>query len=106
VLYEDKAKGEMTCLLKWEPGATLPLHKHVPNSATIRTSLVDPHTAITQKSDFQRVLDDTGIVKRCFALEFDGKLDLVSAAGRLRYPALSPCYHCLSRISVLRRPGR
>src|ERR1700738_1475229 len=22
VLYEDKEKGEMTCLLKWEPGAT------------------------------------------------------------------------------------
>ena len=28
VLYEDKDKGEMTCLLKWEPGATLPMHKH------------------------------------------------------------------------------
>jgi anti-sigma factor ChrR (cupin superfamily) len=28
VLYEDKAKGEMTCLLKWRPGATLPMHKH------------------------------------------------------------------------------
>ena len=25
VLYEDKPKGEMTCLLKWEPGATLPI---------------------------------------------------------------------------------
>ena len=24
VLYEDKAKGEMTCILKWEPGVTLP----------------------------------------------------------------------------------
>ncbi|MDG2286212.1 MAG: cupin domain-containing protein [Alphaproteobacteria bacterium] len=28
VLYEDKAKGEMTCLLKWEPGASLPMHRH------------------------------------------------------------------------------
>lgn len=28
VLYEDREKGEMTCLLKWEPGATLPMHKH------------------------------------------------------------------------------
>jgi quercetin dioxygenase-like cupin family protein len=28
VLYEDQAKGEMTCLLKWEPGAALPMHKH------------------------------------------------------------------------------
>ena len=28
VLFEDQSKGEMTCLLKWEPGATLPMHKH------------------------------------------------------------------------------
>ena len=28
VLYEDKAKGELTCLLKWAPGASLPMHKH------------------------------------------------------------------------------
>ena len=28
VLYEDKAKGELTCLLKWEPGASLPMHRH------------------------------------------------------------------------------
>ena len=28
VLYEDRDKGEMTCLLKWEPGASLPFHRH------------------------------------------------------------------------------
>ena len=28
VLYEDKEKGELTCLLKWEPGTHLPFHKH------------------------------------------------------------------------------
>jgi len=28
VLYEDVAKGEMTCLLRWAPGARLPIHKH------------------------------------------------------------------------------
>lgn len=28
VLYEDAARGEMTCLLRWEPGAKLPMHKH------------------------------------------------------------------------------
>ena len=27
-LYEDKTLGELTCLLKWEPGAHLPFHKH------------------------------------------------------------------------------
>jgi anti-sigma factor ChrR (cupin superfamily) len=28
VLYRDDAAGEMTVLLKWEPGAMLPFHKH------------------------------------------------------------------------------
>ena len=28
VLYHDKEKGEMTCMLKWAPGATLPFHRH------------------------------------------------------------------------------
>jgi anti-sigma factor ChrR (cupin superfamily) len=28
VLYRDDAKGEMTVLLKWEPGASLPFHRH------------------------------------------------------------------------------
>ena len=28
VLYEDRARGEMTCLLRWQPGTTLPFHKH------------------------------------------------------------------------------
>jgi quercetin dioxygenase-like cupin family protein len=28
VLYEDPERGEMTCLLKLEPGAHIPFHKH------------------------------------------------------------------------------
>ena len=28
VLYEDRERGEMTCLLKLEPGAYIPFHKH------------------------------------------------------------------------------
>jgi quercetin dioxygenase-like cupin family protein len=28
VLYENKEAGEMTCLLRWAPGTTLPFHKH------------------------------------------------------------------------------
>ena len=28
VLYEDAERGEMTCLLKLEPGAYIPFHKH------------------------------------------------------------------------------
>ena len=28
ILYRDDAKGEMTVLLKWEPGTALPFHKH------------------------------------------------------------------------------
>lgn len=28
VLYQNKAKGELTCLVKLEPGAKLPMHVH------------------------------------------------------------------------------
>jgi anti-sigma factor ChrR (cupin superfamily) len=28
VLYENPDAGELTCLLKWEPGASLPFHLH------------------------------------------------------------------------------
>lgn len=28
VLYENKEVGELTCLLRWAPGTTLPFHKH------------------------------------------------------------------------------
>ena len=28
VLYQDKAKGELTCLVKLDPGAKLPMHVH------------------------------------------------------------------------------
>lgn len=28
VLYRNDAEGEMTVLLKWEPGAVLPFHRH------------------------------------------------------------------------------
>jgi anti-sigma factor ChrR (cupin superfamily) len=28
VLYRDDAAGEMTVLLRWEPGAVLPFHRH------------------------------------------------------------------------------
>jgi quercetin dioxygenase-like cupin family protein len=28
VLYENKELGELTCLLRWAPGTTLPFHKH------------------------------------------------------------------------------
>ena len=28
VLYKDDEAGEMTCLLKWAPGARLPFHMH------------------------------------------------------------------------------
>ena len=43
VLYEDKEKGEMTCLLKWEPGASLPMHKHpeIEQTYVLEGKLVD-----------------------------------------------------------------
>jgi anti-sigma factor ChrR (cupin superfamily) len=53
VLYEDKAKGEMTCLLKWEPGATLPMHKHpeIEQTFVIEGSFYD-HDGICRADEF------------------------------------------------------
>src|ERR1700745_1468634 len=53
VLYEDKAKGEMTCFLKWEPGATLPVHKHpeIEQSYVIEGSFYD-HDGICRAGEF------------------------------------------------------
>jgi quercetin dioxygenase-like cupin family protein len=51
--YEDKAKGEMTCLLKWEPGATLPMHKHpeIEQTYVIEGSFYD-HDGICRAGEF------------------------------------------------------
>lgn len=53
VLYEDKAKGEMTCLLKWEPGATLPMHKHpeIEQSFVLEGSFYD-HDGICRAGEY------------------------------------------------------
>ncbi len=53
VLYEDKQKGEMTCLLKWEPGATLPMHKHpeIEQSWVLEGSFYD-HDGICRAGEF------------------------------------------------------
>jgi anti-sigma factor ChrR (cupin superfamily) len=53
VLYEDKAKGEMTCLLKWEPGATLPMHKHpeIEQSFVLEGSFYD-HDGVCRAGEY------------------------------------------------------
>ncbi len=53
VLYEDREKGEMTCLLKWEPGATLPMHKHpeIEQSYVIEGSFYD-HDGICRAGEY------------------------------------------------------
>ena len=53
VLYVDKDKGEMTCLLKWEPGATLPMHKHpeIEQSFVLEGSFYD-HDGICRAGKF------------------------------------------------------
>jgi anti-sigma factor ChrR (cupin superfamily) len=53
VLYEDKAKGAMTCLLKWEPGATLPMHKHpeIEQTWVLEGSFYD-HDGICRAGEF------------------------------------------------------
>jgi hypothetical protein len=75
VLYEDKAKGEMTCLLKWEPGATLPMHKHpeideaanvlqvtLPTNFKVARFASDAHTAMLRRmqADIEAARYDAG----------------------------------------------
>lgn len=53
VLYEDKARGEMTCLLRWQPGTTLPFHKHpeIEQSWVLSGSFSD-HDGIARAGEF------------------------------------------------------
>jgi anti-sigma factor ChrR (cupin superfamily) len=53
VLYRDDAKGEMTVLLKWEPGATLPFHRHpeIEQSYVLEGSFSD-HDGICRAGEF------------------------------------------------------
>ena len=53
VLYEDPDKGEMTCLLKWEPGASLPFHRHpeIEQSYVIEGSFYD-HDGIARAGEY------------------------------------------------------
>ena len=53
VLYEDPDKGEMTCLLKWEPGASLPFHRHpeLEQSYVIEGSFYD-HDGIARAGEY------------------------------------------------------
>ncbi|WP_417518781.1 cupin domain-containing protein [Minwuia sp.] len=53
VLYENKEAGEMTCLLKWEPGATLPFHKHpeIEQSFVLEGSFYD-HDGICKAGEY------------------------------------------------------
>lgn len=53
VLYEDKEAGELTCLLRWAPGTTLPFHKHpeVEQSWVLEGSFSD-HDGICRAGEF------------------------------------------------------
>ncbi len=53
VLYQDEAKGEMTCLLRLEPGAQLPMHVHadLEQSYVIAGSITD-HDGTAQAGDY------------------------------------------------------
>ena len=53
VLYEDEEKGEMTCFLKWDPGATLPMHKHpeIEQTFVLEGSFYD-HDGVCRAGEF------------------------------------------------------
>lgn len=53
VLYEDAKRGEMTCLLKLEPGAYIPFHKHpeIEQSLVLEGSVED-HDGVAMAGDY------------------------------------------------------
>jgi len=53
VLYESKEAGEMTCLLRWQPGTTLPMHRHadLEQSYVLEGSFSD-HDGIARAGDY------------------------------------------------------
>jgi len=53
VLYEDTRRGEMTCLLKLEPGAYIPFHKHpeIEQSLVLEGSVED-HDGVATAGDY------------------------------------------------------
>lgn len=53
VLYRNDAEGEMTVLLKWEPGAVLPFHRHpeIEQSFVLQGSFYD-HDGICRAGQY------------------------------------------------------
>src|SRR4029450_3384234 len=53
VLYQDLEKGEMTVLLRWQPGTTLPFHKHpeIEQTYVIEGSFYD-HDGTARAAEF------------------------------------------------------
>jgi quercetin dioxygenase-like cupin family protein len=53
VLYEDRDKGEMTCMIKLDPGAYIPFHMHpeLEQAYMIEGSMHD-HDGIARKGDY------------------------------------------------------
>ena len=55
VLYENPERGEMTCLLKLEPGAYIPFHKHPEIEQTlVLEGSVEDHDGIATAGDYIR----------------------------------------------------
>jgi len=53
VLYEDRDKGEMTCLVKLEPGAVIPFHVHPElEQAFLLEGSVRDHDGVATQGDF------------------------------------------------------
>ena len=53
VLYENKEKGEMTCMVKLEPGAYIPFHQHPElEQAYMLEGAMHDHDGVARAGDF------------------------------------------------------
>lgn len=53
VLYEDKEKGELTCMIKLDPGAYIPFHQHPElEQAYMLAGSMEDHDGVARAGDF------------------------------------------------------
>src|ERR1700745_2960732 len=96
VLYENPERGEMTCLLKLDPGAYIPFHKHLKIEQTlVLEGSVEDHDGIATAGDYiwrksgslhDNKLPGGAVLSRCTAnrtsITTRRKKPLVSRANR------------------------
>ena len=87
VLYEDPERGEMTCLLKLEPGAYIPFHKHpeIEQSLVLEGSVEDHDGIAIRERQVERELGQIEHFLRSRRRQDDRRLGPPQAEARRQH---------------------